>query len=87
MAPLTDKQRRAVARSIATAPPGRRMEAFEPIAGLLGVHAHEMETELSHVARFIPPQRFDHDLIASYRLHVHALPCSLEARLCNHFLP
>lgn len=91
MAPLTHAQRRLVATNIALVPVASRRDAFLPIAELLGVQSHELDTELALVAHLIPPPRYDLELIAVHRLHLHAhahaLPCSLQARACNHFFP
>jgi hypothetical protein len=86
MAPLTDYQRRQLALTLAFVSVANRFEAFTPVAEVLGVEEHEMARELFLVTRYIPPERHDVDLIARYSLHVHALPCGLEARKCNFFV-
>ena len=87
MAPMTAAQRRDMVTTLRQVSIEQRETTFRNIATMfLGVSEDELQNEWAHVLRaFAADNRRDvlSQIIQARSLHLHAMTCKVQARLCN----
>ena len=82
MASFDEEQLTNMSLNLSKVPFADRLEAFRPIARLIGVQDAQSQTALfSQVVQRIPSPRYRH---RTEHIHLHMLSCSLQARICAH---
>lgn len=80
--PLTPEQIKVVVDNLQCVDPPRRRRAFEALRPLLGLDDSEMDAEFERVQGVLRyASQLERDRAALRRVHMHAVPCKVQAAL------